>query len=62
MRHLLHCILITVLDRIETDILLHYIGTIRKIGFESIVIKFLEKGHTQNENDPVHSAIEKNEM
>jgi len=32
---------------------------IRKVGFESIVHKFLAKGHAQNENDSIHSAIEK---
>ncbi|XP_052221583.1 uncharacterized protein LOC127838063 isoform X1 [Dreissena polymorpha] len=35
-----------------------YWYSIQKFGFESIVHKFLEKGHTQNENDSMHSAIE----
>jgi hypothetical protein len=32
---------------------------LKLLNFESVSHKFLERGHTQNENDTVHSCIEK---
>ena len=36
-----------------------YCYAIQKLNFESIEQKYLEKGHTQNENDSVHACIER---
>lgn len=33
--------------------------TIQKFNLESVEQKYLEKGHTQNENDSVHACIER---